>query len=118
KVVCGLGVGAHLEHWGFASEDIIEKDWNEMVMLSPDVKLYTYPARHFSGRAFKRNNTLWLSFLLETADQKIYLGGDSGYDRHFKEVGEQHGPIDFALLENGQYNEAWRAIHCLPHETL
>src|SRR5689334_13905048 len=33
KIICGLGVGAHLESWGFVSDDIIEKDWNERVDL-------------------------------------------------------------------------------------
>ena len=30
-VVCGLGVGAHFEHWGYAPEQIIEKDWYEKI---------------------------------------------------------------------------------------
>jgi hypothetical protein len=31
KVVCGLGVGAHLERWGYAPENIIELDWDTNV---------------------------------------------------------------------------------------
>ncbi|MPT33178.1 MAG: MBL fold metallo-hydrolase, partial [Chryseobacterium sp.] len=74
------------------------------------------PARHFSGRMFKRNNTLWSSYVLETPTKKIFVGGDSGYDFHFKEIGEKFGPFDWAILENGQYNEKWRYIHTLPEE--
>ncbi|MBP6577551.1 MAG: MBL fold metallo-hydrolase, partial [Chryseobacterium sp.] len=74
------------------------------------------PARHFSGRLFKRNTTLWSSFVLETPTQKIFIGGDSGYDFHFKEIGEKFGPFDWAILENGQYNEKWKYIHKLPEE--
>ncbi len=118
KVVCGLGVGAHLEHWGYPADKIIEKDWDETIQLAPDVQLHTLPARHFSGRGFKRNNTLWMSCLLETPAKKIFIGGDSGYDTHFARIGRQFGPIDLAILENGQYNVAWQAIHCLPEETL
>ena len=44
------------------------------------------------------------------------MGGDSGYDTHFKEIGEKYGPFDYAIIENGQYNEAWRYIHALPEE--
>src|SRR5690606_22868423 len=80
--------------------------------------LYTAPARHFSGRGLKRNNTLWLSFILETPTFSMYLGGDSGYDTHFKRLGDTFGGFDLAILENGQYNQAWQAIHMLPAETL
>ena len=118
KIICGLGVGAHLERWGFASGMITEMDWDTNIELQDDIMLYGLTARHFSGRSFKRNETLWMSYLLQTRTRKIYIGGDSGYDKHFKEIGNLHGPIDLAILENGQYNEAWKAIHFLPGENL
>lgn len=118
QVICGLGVGAHFERWGYAAEKITEKNWFEKVELKNNMTLHTLPARHFSGRTFKRNTTLWQSYLLETSSKKIFLGGDSGYDEHFKKIGERFGPIDLAIMENGQYNEAWHAIHCLPPETV
>jgi L-ascorbate metabolism protein UlaG (beta-lactamase superfamily) len=65
-----------------------------------------------------RNNTLWLSFVLETPDFQLYLGGDSGYDTHFAEIGEQFGGFDLAILDNGQYNKAWQEIHMAPEEVL
>ncbi|HYO21615.1 MAG TPA: MBL fold metallo-hydrolase, partial [Flavisolibacter sp.] len=107
KVITGLGVGAHFERWGYDSSSVIEKDWNEKIILDEGFTVHTAPARHFSGRAFKRNTSLWLSFVLATPTQKIFIGGDSGYDTHFKTIGEQHGPFDLAILENGQYNWAW-----------
>jgi len=118
NVVCGLGVGSHFELWGFDITKIIEKDWNESVQITSDMELYTAPARHFSGRTFKRNNTLWLSFLLKAKDFKLYMGGDSGYDTHFAEINAKHGSVDLAILDNGQYNIAWQAIHMLPSEVL
>ncbi len=118
KVICGLGVGAHLEKWGFKPADIIEMDWDTAIELQHGVQVHGLTARHFSGRTFKRDQTLWMSFLLQTPNRKIYIGGDSGFDKHFKEIGALHGPIDFAILENGQYNEAWKAIHFLPGENL
>ncbi len=117
-IVCGLGVGAHFEHWQFDPEKITEKDWNESMPISGNSTLYTAPARHFSGRSFSRNNTLWLAFILQTEDLQLYLGGDGGYDNHFAEIGEKFGGFDLALLENGQYNQAWRNIHLLPEEGL
>lgn len=118
NIVCGLGVGSHLEYWGYNPTIISEHDWYDNLELMTNIKLHVLPARHFSGRTFKRNNTLWVSFLLETPNQKIYLGGDSGYDGHFKEIGQKFGTIDLAILEDGQYNDAWRYIHCFPQETL
>jgi L-ascorbate metabolism protein UlaG (beta-lactamase superfamily) len=118
RVICGLGVGAHLEHWGYAPEKIIEMDWDTDIELQKGVRIYGLTARHFSGRSFKRDQTLWMSYLLQTPTRKIYIGGDSGYDAYFKEIGKLHGPIDLAILENGQYNEAWKAIHFLPGENL
>jgi len=118
KVICGLGVGQHFLYWGYGLQQLIELDWHQKLNLANLTELYTAPARHFSGRGFKRNNTLWLSFVLTTPSFKLYLGGDSGYDSHFKELGEKFQGFDLALLDNGQYNPAWQAIHMLPHETL
>ncbi len=118
KVICGLGVGAHFELWGYAPDAIIEKDWNVEVALDTGFTVFTKPARHFSGRGFTRNNTLWMSYVLQTPTAKIYIGGDSGYDTHFADIGAEHGPIDLAILDCGQYNVAWRAIHMLPEDVL
>lgn len=118
KVICGLGVGAHLERWGFDPSIIIEKDWNERVELDKGFTINTTSARHFSGRGFIRNTTLWLSYVLQTPSMKIFIGGDSGYDTHFKEIGNTYGPFDLAILENGQYDLKWKYIHALPDEVL
>ena len=117
-IICGLGVGSHFEKWGFDTTKIIERDWNERVSISDTLHLYTAPARHFSGRGLIRNNTLWLSFILQTPELKIYMGGDSGYSTHFAELGDRFGEFDLAILDNGQYNVAWQAIHMLPEEVL
>lgn len=117
-VVCGLGVGEHFEYWGFDPKSIIEKDWNETIELRNEITLHTAVSRHFSGRTFRRNNTLWLSFVLETPDFRMFLGGDSGYGKHLKEIGKKYGSFDWTILDNGQYNLAWQNIHELPNETL
>lgn len=118
RVVCGLGVGAHFERWGYAPERITETDWHQHIDLAPGFIAHTAPARHFSGRGFARNNTLWQSYVLECPTLKIYIGGDSGYDTHFAAIGKAYGPIDLAILDNGQYNVAWPYIHTPPAEVL
>ena len=116
KVITGLGVGAHLEHWGYPKDVIIECDWNEEVELDAGFKVNIAPARHFSGRGLKRNQVLWVSFVLSTPCMRMYFGGDSGYDTHFKTIGESFGPIDLAILECGQYDSHWKYIHMHPEQ--
>ncbi len=117
RVITGLGVGAHLERWGYKEKDITETDWFDHILLPNDITIDATPARHFSGRTFRRNETLWSSFVLTTPKRKIFIGGDGGYGRHFKKIGDTYGPFDLAILENGQYNESWRYIHSMPEET-
>ncbi|AWI26163.1 MBL fold metallo-hydrolase [Flavobacterium pallidum] len=115
-IITGLGTGAHLEHWGYNPKIIIEKDWNETIVLPDDFTVHTVPGRHFAGRLFKRNQALWTSFVLQTPKRKIFIGGDSGYDTHFSKIGEDFGPFDLAILECGQYNKSWKNIHLMPGE--
>lgn len=115
-VVTGLGNGAHLEHWGFTPGQIQEGDWYREFDFGHGFVVAVTPARHFSGRGLKRNQTLWASFVVKTPSFSLYIGGDSGYDSHFKDIGEKYGPFDLAVLENGQYNQSWRYIHMLPGE--
>ncbi len=118
KVILPLGVGAHLERWGYGPEQLIEEDWGGEADLKNNLRIIFTPARHFSGRKIKRNVTLWTSYVLDTPTRKLFLGGDSGYDTHFKTIGEKYGPFDYAILENGQYNEAWKYIHALPEDVI
>lgn len=113
-IVTGLGVGAHLEKWGFPAERIHELYWGEQQEIE-GLTFHSTTSRHFSGRTLKRNVTLWSSFVV-SGTKKIYVGGDSGYGKHFKDIGDQFGPIDYAFLENGQYNTLWKYIHMLPEE--
>lgn len=115
KVVTGLGVGSHFEYWGFAKEKIVELDWMEQAPFE-QIKLTALPARHFSGRGLRSKKTLWVSFMLETPTKTIYIGGDSGYDTFYKEIGQQFPNIDLAILENGQYDKDWAYIHILPEQ--
>ncbi len=114
--ITSLGVGAHLEYWGVKPSQLTELAWGEETSPLPDTSFTAMPARHFSGRLFKRNQTLWSSFVLKTKNNNIYLGGDSGYDNHFKSIGTTYGPFDLAILECGQYNKMWPFIHMFPEE--
>ena len=112
-----LGVGAHLAGWGVAAEKIHEMNWWEEAQFE-GMTIVCTPARHFSGRGLTdRFSTLWSSWVVESNGTKVYFSGDSGYGPHFKEIGERLGPFDMAMLECGQYDLRWQAIHMLPEET-
>lgn len=117
-IVTSIGVGSHLERWGIPEDKINELCWNESISITNHLKFTAVPARHFTGRKFKRNQTLWSAFVLETEKSKFFLGGDSGYDTHFAEIGKTHGPFDLAVLECGQYNTYWPYIHMFPEQTV
>ena len=117
-IVASIGVGSHLEKWGISSNKINELCWNQSLNVFNKLNFTAVPARHFTGRKFKRNQTLWSAFVLKTENHKLFLGGDSGYDTHFSEIGKEYGPFDIALLECGQYNELWPYIHMFPEETV
>lgn len=118
RIICALGVGEHLERWGFDTHIINELEWNEEIDLGEGFVVNTVSARHFTGRSFVRNKSIWTSFVLKTPTMNLFIGGDSGYDTHFAEIGRRFGPFALAILENGQYNENWKYIHMTPGETL
>lgn len=114
-IVTALGVGAHLEYWGIPPEKIVELDLGDVFDPGHGMRLTAAPARHFSGRGFKRNGTLWMSIILEINGKRIFIGGDSGYGNHFKKIA---GPFDLAILECGQYGVHWPFIHMFPEQTV
>ncbi len=118
KVICPLGVGEHFERWGFDTTRVVEMDWNDTLQPDTDVEIICLPARHFSGRGFSPNQSLWASFLVKTPELTVYVGGDGGYDTHFADIGNRFGPIDLAILEDGQYGEGWKYIHMMPEEVV
>ena len=112
-----LGIKAHLTSWGIEADKIKEFDWWENANLN-GIEFVSAPARHFSGRGFSRNKTLWCSWVIQSEHNSIYFSGDSGYGSHFKEIGDKYGPFDFAMMECGQYDEQWSQIHMMPEETV
>lgn len=116
-VVCPLGVGEHLERWGVDTARICELDWYDTVTVD-SLRFTLLPTRHFSGRGLTNSKALWGAYMLESGGYTIYMGGDGGYDRHFKDAATRFPHIDLALMEDGQYNTAWRHIHTLPEQLL
>lgn len=114
--VTPLGVGARLRSFGVKPENIRELYWYESTQIG-NTTITATPGRHFSGRTLKdRFKTLWASWVIENGGRKIFFGGDSGYGKHFKDIGEKFGPFDLVCLEIDAWNENWKNNHMFPHE--
>lgn len=112
------GVAQYLIKWGVSPSKISEHNWWDEITFD-NIKLVCAPARHFSGRSMTdRDCSLWCSWLILGQEIKIFFSGDSGYAPHFKEIGDKYGPFDLTLMECGQYDPRWSAIHMLPEETV
>jgi len=116
QVICPLGVGAYFEYWGYPKEKILEADWYDRITLGKNIFVHVLPARHYSGRLFKENKTLWAGFALETPEHRIFFSGDSGYGSHFSKIGKAFNGFDLVMLDCGQYDPRWAYIHMTPKE--
>ena len=114
KVYTGLGVGAHLERWGYRPDQIEELDWDESTPTTEGGRVHCLPTQHFSGRGLTSAQSLWASFVLQGTKHSVYVGGDGGFSPHYAVIGKQFPQLDLAILENGQYSEQWSGIHMLP----
>ena len=113
-----LGVKSHLTTWDIPSESVIEFDWYDEYNVSSELFIALTPSQHFSGRGLSGDNTLWGSWVLEFNGHKIFFSGDSGYSDEYAKIGEKYGPFDIAIIEAGQYNEAWSTIHMFPEQSV
>ncbi len=121
--VCSEGVGTrHLRRWGVPAAKIHELNWLDRCTIAAHTEtpltLTALPARHFSGRSFKRYGTLWSSFALKTDRRHVYHGADSGYWDGLREIGTDFGPFDLAMLEIGAFDPLWDQIHLGPDNAI
>lgn len=118
QFVVPLGIKGHLVGWGIEAQRVVEKDWWEQAAF-PSVTFIATPAQHFSGRdGIHPNETLWASWVIKSETHRVFFSGDSGYDTHFKTIGDKLGPFDVVFLDSGQYNKKWREVHMMPEEAV
>ena len=66
-----LGVGAHLERWGYPESKLIEEEWGTEVAPENNKKLSLLLPDIFSGRRVRQNDTLWSSYVLITPTKEF-----------------------------------------------
>ncbi len=118
--VTSLGVGAHLEAFGVAPEQITELDWWQSHRLpGHDIEVTAAPSQHFSGRSLKdRNATLWSSLVVRSPRHGVFFSGDTGLTTQYQEIAARLGPFDLVMLEVGAFHPSWGDIHLGPRNAL
>lgn len=118
RFIVPLGVGARLRDWGIPEERIIELGWAETTEIGL-LQITSTPGVHYSGRSkTDRNKTLWTGYAIKGTQKNIFWSGDSGYGKHFKQIGEQYGPFDLACVEIDGWNPGWPNTHLFPEEVI
>jgi N-acyl-phosphatidylethanolamine-hydrolysing phospholipase D len=97
----------------------IELDWGESVVVKGLTVVCT-PAQHGSGRTvLDQGRRLWSSWAV-LGSKHFYFGGDTGYYRHFQQIGDALGPFDLAALPIGSYTprEIAKPVHMSPEDAV
>ncbi len=117
-IIAPTDLGKLIKKSGF--KNIIELGWHEK-HATENITFTALPAYHYSKRGlFDRNISHWCGFAIASEKYKLFHSGDTAYGPVFKEIGEQHGPFDFAMLAIGAYMpvEMMKFVHTDPAEAL
>ena len=88
--------------------DVTEMDWWESKDMEDGTRLVCTPMQHWSrrfGQGF--DTTLWASFLIKAPEVSVYVVGDSGYFKGYREIGSRFPGIDYALIPTTAYHPRW-----------
>ena len=109
KFLAGLRSEDVLGAWKTPTNPIGTAGWFQEFALADDrLRIYFLPVRHWSRRGlFDTNLRLWGGYVIQTDAATVYFGGDSGYGRHYLEVGELFPKIDYFLIGVGAYEPRW-----------
>jgi L-ascorbate metabolism protein UlaG (beta-lactamase superfamily) len=118
-VVVPLGLKSFFVERGY--DMVTELDWGESVNIDA-IKITSQPAVHDSARNIKdHNQTLWSSWVIESAEKRVLFVGDTGYSQTvYSDIGEQYGSFDYAIVPIGAYEPRklmWMS-HVTPEEAI
>lgn len=97
-----------------------EAGWYQQFQLDDEqIEIYFLPAFHWYKRSMNdENEILWGSFIICTNGITFFFMGDSGYNIHFKEIGEMFPKIDYCMMGVGAYKPSYmmKTSHTSPAE--
>lgn len=117
-ILCPLGFHKILKNIGF--KDVQEAAWWQQYNID-HIDIIFLPAKHWNRRFISDyNTTLWGSFAIKTAEKSIYFAGDTGYDKHFKEINQYFQEFDICLMPVGAYKPKFvmEWAHTSPEESV
>jgi len=115
-----LGMKAWFDDLDLKTVNVVELDWSQGYTVQK-VTFTAEPCQHWSKRTlFDAFERLWASFVIESGNKKIFFAGDTGYAKHFTEIGKKYGKFDLALLPIGAYEPRWfmKSYHVNPEEAV
>ena len=115
-----LGMKSWFDDLGLESIVVVELDWAQSHTIN-GVTFTAEPSQHWTKRSlFDAFERLWASWVIEAKGDKIFFAGDTGYAKHFKEIGEKYGEFELALLPIGAYEPRWfmKSYHVNPEESV
>ncbi len=118
-IVVPLGLKPFFIERGYTK--VTELDWGQSVSVE-GIEMTAEPAVHDSARSMSdHNETLWASWVINSAQKRIFFIGDTGYsDTIFKSLGDKYGSFDYAILPIGAYEprELMWMSHTTPEEAV
>lgn len=118
QVIVPLHLGKLIKRAGFIH--VHEKDWHDKVVID-DLTITVLPVIHWSRRTlFDMNKTLWAGYHIATTQSSLVFSGDTAYGEMFATLGEEYGPVDYALLPIGAYEpkKIMSASHTNPEQAV
>ena len=112
-----LGIKSWLADRGITKA--MELDWGESTTRQGLRSSARRPSTARGRTLVDQGRRLWSSWAV-LGSKRFYFAGDTGYYRHFKEIGDALGPFDLAALPIGSYTprEIARPVHISPEEAL
>ncbi len=118
SVLCPMGFTKLLSSCGFKT--IVEMAWWQTFSMK-NIRFVFLPAKHWNRRfLYDYNKELWGSFGIFSPEKSIYFAGDTGYDKHFKEIQNYISELDYCLMPIGAYKPKYvmEWAHTSPDEAV